>query len=316
MVHAIPTLPRIPIEEPARPSPRAPLALRAVRTAFKWFGPWAPEALADWATRLYFSPRRHPVSPRDAQWLVGSDLEWIETERGRIAVYAWPYGGLFPWEQPRERGNVLLVHGWEGRGAQLGAFVDPLRTAGYRVVAFDAPAHGRSSGQRATLFGFSRAIQRVAELHGPFDAVIAHSMGVPSVALAIAQGFEVERAVLIGGPSRFDRVTSRFARELAMNDAIEAHFRGNLEAKFGDDVWEKFDAQALTENTPESLILHDVDDRFVHFSEAEHLAASWDRARLIATAGLGHHRILRDPMVLETSVRFLAGEGGLRRISA
>lgn len=307
MVHAIPTLPRIPIEEPIRASRRAPLALRAVRTAFRWLGPWAPDALAGWATRLYFSPRRRAPSPRDAEWLVGSDLEWIDTAKNRIAAYRWPYGGLLPWEHPRERGTVLLIHGWEGRGAQLGAFVDPLRTAGFRVLAFDAPAHGRSSGHRATLLGFSAAIRAVADRFGEIDAVIAHSMGVPSLALAIAQGFAVDRAVLIGGPSRFDRVTQRFARELAMNDAIEARFRGRLEAKFGDDVWERFDAKALTKATPKSLILHDVDDPMVHFSEAEHLAQSWSDTQLVATAGLGHHRILRDPMVIEAAVDFVSG---------
>src|SRR5688500_15132227 len=37
---------------------------------------------------------------------------------------------------------VYLVHGWGGRGSQLGSFVEPLLAGGFRVVMFDAPAHG------------------------------------------------------------------------------------------------------------------------------------------------------------------------------
>ena len=39
---------------------------------------------------------------------------------------------------------VYLVHGWGGRGSQLASFVEPLLVAGFRVVMFDAPAHGDS----------------------------------------------------------------------------------------------------------------------------------------------------------------------------
>jgi len=38
-----------------------------------------------------------------------------------------------------------MVHGWNGRGAQLGAFAPELVRVGFRVVTFDTPAHGRSA---------------------------------------------------------------------------------------------------------------------------------------------------------------------------
>ena len=39
---------------------------------------------------------------------------------------------------------AYLMHGWGGRGAQFAALVEPLATAGYRVVMLDAPSHGDS----------------------------------------------------------------------------------------------------------------------------------------------------------------------------
>ena len=63
---------------------------------------------------------------------------------GHLALYDWGSGP-----------TVLLVHGWGARGTHLGKLVPPLVAAGYRVVAFDAPGHGQSSGRSATLPQFA-----------------------------------------------------------------------------------------------------------------------------------------------------------------
>ena len=52
-----------------------------------------------------------------------------------IAVYAWGNGP-----------TILCVHGWGGRATNFAAFIGPMVAAGFRVVAFDAPGHGQSSG--------------------------------------------------------------------------------------------------------------------------------------------------------------------------
>jgi hypothetical protein len=55
------------------------------------------------------------------------------------------------------------------------------------------------------------------------------------------------------------------------------------------------------------LIILDTDDRFVAYQEGAELAAVSPGGRLITTAGLGHHRILRDSGVIEDSVAFISG---------
>lgn len=49
-----------------------------------------------------------------------------------VTTYAWGEGPA-----------VLLVHGWSSHTGCMAGFVDPLLERGFRVVAFDAPAHGR-----------------------------------------------------------------------------------------------------------------------------------------------------------------------------
>src|SRR5205085_10246750 len=98
-----------------------------------------------WAARLFTSPRRHPRPAREAAVLataraVTLDVVTRATGRDRaqrLAAWRWGTGP-----------TILLVHGWEGRGAQLGALVEPLVDAGFSVLTFDGPAHGDSSGKR------------------------------------------------------------------------------------------------------------------------------------------------------------------------
>jgi predicted alpha/beta-fold hydrolase len=90
-----------------------------------------------------------------------------ENEEEDIAVYRWGNG---------ER-RVLLVHGWAGKAAQFFALIGTLLERGFAVVAFDAPAHGNSSGVFASGPAFARAARMVDQRHGPFYGVVAHSLG-------------------------------------------------------------------------------------------------------------------------------------------
>ena len=49
-----------------------------------------------------------------------------------VVVYEWGAGDDV----------VVLAHGWDGRASQFAVLVRDLIAEGYRVVAFDAPAHG------------------------------------------------------------------------------------------------------------------------------------------------------------------------------
>ena len=53
------------------------------------------------------------------------------------------------------------------------------------------------------------------------------------------------------------------------------------------------------------LIVHDRLDREVSFTHAERLAEAWRQARLHATTGLGHRRVLRDESVIAEVVEFV-----------
>jgi len=139
--------------------------------------------------------------------------------------------------------------------------------------------------------------------------VVAHSMGGGATMMALAEGLRVDRVVLMAPPCRLSDVADRFCATLRLPKAAEVVFRQMIENEFGADIW----ARASLDNTVQelmtpALIVHDVDDTDIPFSDGQAVAAAWKGSRLVTTAGLGHHRILRDGPVLEEVVRFVSQE--------
>lgn len=256
------------------------------------------------AERLFTSPRRHPRPPRERSVLASArpfsidvalrSPHWHGKHR-RVTAWRWGHGPA-----------VLLVHGWEGRGSQLGAFVEPLVRAGLSVVAFDAPGHGDSPGRRLYLTDLADCIVDVARAVGPLHAIIAHSFGAAATLLAHHRGaVDAPCNVMLAPNVLIDDTVARFARAVALDDRD----RGALEAQLANHNGVAADALQLEalvgQRDAALLIVHDRDDREVPFIHAERLAAAWPMAKLFTTHGLGHRRILRDDAVIAEAVAFL-----------
>lgn len=211
---------------------------------------------------------------------------------------------------------VYLMHGWGGRRGQFSAFVDPLVTAGFRVVALDAPSHGDSApgayGRgRGMLVEFIDALAAVVQVTGPAYAMIGHSLGGAATALAVLDGVPARQLVLVAPPADPVTQTTEFARTLGFGERIHTGMLRRLERRVGRRMSE-FDIPARAaartvagEPLPPMLVVHDRTDRWVRHTQGEAIAAAWPRAELSLTTGLGHQRILRDAGTVQHVVRFL-----------
>jgi pimeloyl-ACP methyl ester carboxylesterase len=284
---------------PPRAEGRAmPIAVMALRLWFRVSGAVAPALAARFAVYLWLRPQRHRPPAREQALLGRAQHAFMHHAGKRIAVYQWGKGP-----------TVMLVHGWSGRGAQLGEFVEPMVAAGYRVVAFDAPAHGRSDGRDTTLPDISEVILRLVSEFSPVHAVIAHSFGVPCVLFALQQQGFAQRVVAFSSPATLDVVVEKFSGILALSPRTVQIMRDLLMRRFGADMWTRFSAQHMARSIGLlALILHDRDDRDIPWRESEAVALAWPQARFLRTEGLGHRRILRDPEVIDRVVRFLVQE--------
>lgn len=294
-----------PASQRAIDTSNLPLALKAMRAGFGILQLISRSTAVRLAARLFVQPRRHRSPERERLVLVEAARSTVRHKGKDIAVYAW---------DPRPAGSggespptILLVHGWEGRGGQLGAFVAPLLGAGMRVVAFDHVGHGESDGRACALPTMRDTLHTLAEsfLMGPPDGVIAHSMGSFAVSLAMADGWRETAAVYVSPP---DDLLVYFGRYLELvtgsrdllPDMIEL-----MEERFGEAV-EEFEFRHLVETLNQPLlVLHSTDDPDVPIDGGRFVAEHWPGAAIREFEGLGHRRILRDPEVHRAATDFL-----------
>ncbi len=273
-----------------------PFAFRLLRAALQLSALVSTEFTGRWVNRLWFRSQRFPEPAREKEWLASAQRLTL-THRGRpLAVCHWGAGP-----------TVLLVHGWHGRGAQLGAFAAPLVAAGFRVVTFDAPAHGRTPGRSTDLPEVSAALLQVAAAFPPLHGVIAHSFGTAVTLHAVAQGLAPQRVAALSAPSSIEFLMESFAARLAIPNPVMAVHRRLMERQFGSDVWHRLSPTEIARHTSiPALLIHDEDDHDVPWREGETLARAWPGAEFVRTRGLGHRRVLRDPEVVAWVIRFIS----------
>ena len=214
-----------------------------------------------------------------------------------VQVYSWGAGPI-----------ALCVHGWGGRAAQMSPFVTPLLLAGFRVIAFDAPAHGASAGNVSDPIAFAQAIAAVVRAVGPAHAVIGHSLGAAAALVATRDGtLHPERLVLLCGYAHFDLVIHKMKSVFAVSRPVleRAFHRWFGQYNHHVDRDRLSPLNALRQLECPTFILHDHDDEVVPVSHAEQLFAAAKSGALLRTRGLGHHSILNDE-VARWCVEFLS----------
>lgn len=271
-----------------RPSPR----LWAIRTAFRTVGAVAPAVAARWAENLFCTPP--PRRDGDEAFIATGSRFTLSSQGQQLAGWHWGDGP-----------TVVLVHGWGSRASRLSGLANALAESGFRVVAYDAPAHGESTGRFASLPEFARALGDVAEAIGPIHGLVGHSLGGAAVAMAMRHGLGARRVVLIAPPADVRIFSDHFAQTLAIPPAVQQTMHRNLERRLRI-VWDDLHIPTVVRELPAAaLVIHDRDDMDVPFAHGEEIVGAWAGSRLESTSGLGHRALLRDPAVIGRAVEFL-----------
>jgi pimeloyl-ACP methyl ester carboxylesterase len=274
---------------------RPPARLWAIRTAFRTVGAVAPTLAARWAESLFCTPPRRRDG--DESFIATGDRFTLASQSQQLAGWQWGRGP-----------TVVLVHGWGSRASRLGLLAAALAESGFRVVAYDAPAHGESTGRFASLPEFARALGDVAEAVGPIHGLVGHSLGGAAVAMAMRHGVVARRVVLIAPPADVRIFSDLFARSLAIPPAVQQTMHRNLERRLRI-VWDDLHIPTVVRELPAAaLVIHDRDDADVPFAHGEEIVGAWSGSILESTSGLGHRALLRDPAVIGRAVEFLRQE--------
>lgn len=269
--------------------------LHMMRVGVQLVGPASPRLVARWVEPFFFRVPSHPRPAWEVALLERAHASYEVPVRAKsVRVWTWGAGPV-----------VLLVHGWAGRGSQLGAFVAPLVDAGFRVALFDGPGHGDDTERSCTIPDLADAVAAVARSLGGLHAVVAHSMGAASAVLAASRGLEVDRVVLIAPPASPTRFADEFASKLHLDAEVVSALRSRVESRL-KIPFSALDVPTLARGLrQELLVVHDEGDRDVSIDDGRAIASSATQARLLTTNGLGHRKILRDPSTIQNIVSFV-----------
>jgi pimeloyl-ACP methyl ester carboxylesterase len=284
-----------------RRSSHSSFKLGAVRFGFFVGSRLAPKHTVDRAARLFATPF---ASSRSRARAAQPDEQM---QRGELAI-----GGesiaTYVWGDPATQPYVLLVHGWSSFGLRYLPWIAKLRELGFAVVSFDQPGHGASSGKLCTLPDFIATIRAIGQHFGNAALAIGHSMGGAALALAQDEHWHAQRLVLIAPAADIEAAVHRFIRFVRVGEYLQEPLLSWFERRTGVHARELQAHRHVTALGQPGLIVHDLDDREVPWEEGERYARYWPGARLLTTQGLGHHRILDAPEVIEATLTFLRGE--------
>jgi pimeloyl-ACP methyl ester carboxylesterase len=252
------------------------------------------------ASKLFTTPIKHKVPKRELEMDHKSKQNLIVVPAINKSVMLYKYG-----EGVKQ---ILLVHGWSGRGTQLFKIADAVIKEGYSTISFDAPAHGKSPGNTTIMVDFIASILEIDKQFGPFEAVIGHSLGGMAVLNAIKSGLSVSNATIIGSGDIVQDILDDFISKLELKPAISSSLRLYFEKKYNENM-DSFSAYKAAEKISiPVLVIHDNDDHEVPVKAGIHIHEHLKNGELMLTEGLGHRKILGDPAVIKKIIEFICNK--------
>jgi len=283
---------------------KIPLAFRFIRWGFPKLEKISTRLSGWYFEKIFFTPFRFKTPEKELEAEATAELFTLTSAGKKVQCYQWG---------DESRPYVLVVHGWAGRSTQFRCFIPKFNKAGYRVIGFDGPAHGKSEGKRTSIVEFEEVMNKVSQLKGNPEAIIAHSFGGGASLYAISNGLPVKKLINIASPTIADRIIQNYLKAIGGSWKTGENFKKLILERSGKS-FEEFTALHMIKHVPQDLklmLVNDEDDKDVEIFHSHELIKVFPSARLLATKGLGHNRILRDDKVIAECVNFVTGKSSV-----
>ena len=271
----------------------------------KFISFFSPKLVTLFAAKLFTSPIKHRIPKRELEMDSKSIQKLIEIPSINKKVVLYQYG--------ESKKKILLVHGWSGRGTQLFKIADELIKAGYSTISFDAPAHGKSPGRTTIMSEFIETIVEIEKQFGPFEAAVGHSLGGMSLLNAVKKGFKISNLTIIGSGDIVQDILDDFVAKLELKPSISSQLRILFEKKYKQEMDSYSGYKSAMEISIPVLVLHDKNDPEVNVTAGINIHNHLKNGTLFLTEGLGHRKILGNPIVIEKVVQFIKDNGQLQK---
>lgn len=261
------------------------IVVQYYRSTFKILSHISPKMAAKKAFDLFCTPY---TKTRDKQ---APDIFKLAQPLTLKVVNDTVHGFLWSTSLRKQAETILICHGFDSCSYRFAEFIQPLLNGGFNVIAFDAPAHGLSSGRTITLLQYGEMIKLVNERFGPIYGIMAHSFGGLSVVLALEDNkdFQCQKLVLISPSTETTHAVESFFAFLNLPGSIRKHFLDTIETLGGNPINWYSVKRAIHNVKPKTLWIHDKEDSITPFAHMETLTVNKpDHLIFEITSGLGH----------------------------
>lgn len=255
----------------------------------------APTKVGRIGFNIFCTPISPPVKPHHLEFLKTGSMFKFRSNGIELQAYQWGNG-------PKK---IIFLHGWQSHSYRWKKYIEAFSHSEYSIFAFDAPAHGLSTGKYANIPIYSDAIQTFLSKVGPIDFAVTHSMGSISTLHALYNHsyLKLGKLVLMGSPGEANDFISFYQKFTGLNDKtftyIIDYFKKTLKQPPEYFSAPKF---ATAAHMP-GLIIHDEEDDEAPYQHAVRIHKAWPQSRLITTQGFGHN--LRSPEVVALVKEFV-----------
>ncbi|NTS41571.1 alpha/beta fold hydrolase [Flavisolibacter sp. BT320] len=274
------------------------LAVRYIRTKLALLGKISKRKAAEKAFEIFTTPPTRVKKDLPPLFKKAESLQFTFQDN-TICGYRW--------NAPQEK-KVLILHGFESSAVNFEKYIQPLVKKGYEVLAFDAPAHGRSSGKIINAVDYKNFIQHILGVYGPITNFITHSFGGLALGLALEEVPHDEswKVVFIAPATESERAMKNFFHLVKPDEDIKKEFRQLVEEANGKPLSWYSVARASEFIKAQVLFLQDKLDLQTPYADVEPIIQkAYPNFRFVITEGLGHRRIYKDASSLKTILEFL-----------
>jgi pimeloyl-ACP methyl ester carboxylesterase len=257
---------------------------------------WFPSATRQFIFNHFFTPKRY--QPSKAALAFALQGRALQIKVDGLTLYGRRLG---------QGPAVLFVHGWNGGGLQFYHYFKAFMDAGYSVLAFDAPGHGRSEGRDSNYFLFSNMIRAVLNSTAGQDivAIVGHSLGASAVINALDKEPFAPATVLLAPAMRLREILYNTFNYYGMPLAILNELLGRLERRYGYDLRVDNPYLMALQSAKAALVVHDREDPTTPYHDSAQVVDRNSYYDLYGTRGLGHKGLLRDPVVIDTVLSYV-----------
>jgi pimeloyl-ACP methyl ester carboxylesterase len=278
------------------------LAIGYIQTKFKVLAAISKRKAAEKAFLLFCTPYLKSKPHIPAFFALANPLKFVLEGQ---TVFGWEF--LPKNELPVK--TILILHGFGSAAYKFQNFIKPLTGKGYRVLAFDAPAHGSSHGKKVNAILYSEMILHIAEKFGLPDGFIAHSFGGIALSLAlekIPHTTQTKIAFIAPATETSTAVDQAFSMLKLHDKEVQKEFHNIIFALSGKPT-EWFSMRRAIKNIKADILwIHDKEDDITPYSDALKVKSDeHPNIKFIITSGLGHRKIYHDADVKKKVIGFL-----------